>query len=314
MTGYFILAFALILLTLVIYIIWTKIKSGVTTFFSTGLQHHSEIAGLILTIADHIKEKKKEYEVFNPRLYIGDERWLLDSQGPKTFYYIDENQINDLYSQINQTPLLEISEREKSSKGFEGGLTNNPISLKGNKGSETEKTRKYLPDNSIASRYSLIETYLKDNQLLNYRIAQFYTDEGQRIKFNESCDSLEKDYNYKISEEERNKHWITLNKENAYPTLDSIKAFSGKIAIQEDFVIEEKEGQIKLYFKHPLNEYLEVQDRDVKICISCSKEKFTSSGKSFIVAGKTIKATCIGQIIRWDDKEKSLDINPIAVF
>lgn len=149
---------------------------------------------------------------------------------------------------------------------------------------------------------------------MNYGIAKFYTDEAQRHKFNESCDSLEKDYKFKITEEERAKHWISLNKENAYPTLDDIKLISGNIAIQQNFTIEEQDGQIKLYFKHPINEYLEEKDRDVKICISCSKEKLISSGKNYFVSGKTIKATCIGKIIRWDDQTKSLDINPIAVF
>lgn len=313
MTGYIIIALAIAILALVIYTIWTKTKSGVGTFFTSGLNPHGEFADMILTLAEHINKKKKEYE-YNPRFYIEDERWLLDSQGPKTFYYLDEFQINDLYSQINQSPLSEYSEREKSTSGIEGGVDLNPVAFKGNKGAETERTRKFLPDNSVASKYSIIENYLKDNQLLNYGIAQFYTDEAQRHKFNESCDNLEKEYKFKITEDERTKHWISLNKENAYPTLEAIKLISGNIAIQQNFSIEEQDGQVKLYFQHPINEYLEEKDRHVKICISCSKEKLTSSGKNYIIAGKTIKATCIGKIIRWDEQTKSLDINPIAVF
>lgn len=313
MTGYIIIVLAIAILALVIYIIWTKAKTGISTFFTSGLNPHGEFADMILTLAEHINKKKQEYE-YNPRFYIEDERWLLDSQGPKTFYYLDELQINDLYSQINQSHLSEYSEREKSASVIEGGVDLSPFAFKGNRGAETERTKKFLPDNSVASKYSIIENYLKDNQLLNYGIARFYTDEAQRQKFNESCDNLEKDYKFKIEEKERTKHWISLNKENAYPTLDEIKLISGNITIQQDFSIEEKDGQIKLYFKHPINEYLEEKDRDVKICIICSKEKLTPSGQNYIIIGKTIKATCIGKIIRWDDQTKSLDINPIAVF
>lgn len=313
MTGYILITLAIAILSLVIFIVWTKTKNGVSTFFTSGLNPHGEFAELILTLAEHINKKKQEFE-FNPRIYMQDERWLLDRQGPKTFYYLDEYQINDLYSQINQTPLSEFSEREKSASGYEGGVAINPISIKGNKGVETERTKKFQIDNSVAGKYGIIENYLKDNQLLIYGIAQFYTDEAQRHKFIESCDKLEMEYKFKISEGERTKHWVSLNKENAYPTLEAIKHISGNIAIQQNFAIEETDGQIKLYFKHPINEYLEEKDRDVKICISCSKEKLTSSGKNYFVHGKTIKATCIGKIIRWDDQTKSLDINPIAIF
>ena len=313
MTGYIIIAIAIAILALVIYYVWTKIKNGVGTFFTSGLNAHGEFAEMILTLAEHINRKKQEYE-YNPRFYIEDERWLLDSQGPKTFYYLDEFQINDLYSQINQSSLFEYSEREKSASGMEGGVDLSPVAFKGNRRAEMERTKKFLIDNSIASKYSVIENYLKDNQLLNYGIAQFYTDEAQRQKFNDSCDNLEKEYKFKITEDERTKHWISLNKENAYPTLEEIKLISGNIAIQQNFSIEEKDGQVKLYFQHPVNEYLEEKDRCVKICISCSEEKLTSSGRNYILAGKTIKATCIGKIIRWDDQTKTLEINPIAVF
>lgn len=100
MTGYILIAGAIAILALVIFIVWTKIKNGVGTFFTSGLNPHGEFSDMVLTLAEHISKKKKEYE-YNPRYYIEDERWLLDSQGPKTFYYMDDFQINDLYSQIN---------------------------------------------------------------------------------------------------------------------------------------------------------------------------------------------------------------------
>jgi hypothetical protein len=314
MTGYSLIAIAICLLALVIYIIWKKIKNGVSNFFTIGLQPYGEFAELILTLGERINKKRKEEAEFNPRNFIGDERWLLDSQGPKTFYFIDESQVNDMFSQINQKSLLEYSESEKLTTGIEGGISSTPITAKGNKGSAHEKTSKFLIDNSVAGKYNHIENYLKDNQLIQYGIAQFYTDEFQREKFNESCKSLETDFKFKITEADRDKHWITLNKENAYPTLEMIKSTTGNIAIQQDFSIEETNGQIKLYFSHPINAYLEEKDKEVKICISCFQEKLTTSGMNFIKNGKTIKATCIGKIIRWDEINKTLEINPISIF
>lgn len=301
------------LLALVIFFIWHKTKKSVTSFFSFGLNPSGEFAELVLTLADYIDKKKKENE-HDPRLYIGDERWLLDSQGPKTFYYLDNTQINDLYSQISQTRLSEYSERKKSSVGMDGGITYSPVSVKGKKDAESEQISTYTVDTSVASKYSVIEDYLKDNQLINYGVAKFYTDEFQRQRFNESCDRLESEFKFIVTEEERNDHWISLNKENANPTLEEIKLISGNIAIQQDFNIEEDNGQIKLYFIHPINEYLENKDKDVKICISCSRDKLTSSGENYIIVGKTIKATCIGKVIRWDEDQKALYINPIAIF
>ena len=314
MEGYMLVAVSILIFAFIIYIIFAKFKNGVITFFNSGLHSHGEFADFIIALAAHISKKRKEIEEYNPRLYVGDERWLLDSQGPKTFYFLDEIQVDDFYYQINQPQLSEYSEREKLTGGMEGGVNLNPISLKGHKGHEAEKTSKFHIESSIASRYSIIENYLKDNQLLRYGIAQFYTDELQRQKFYDTCDNLEKEFNYKITEEERLKHWINLNKENAYPTLEEIKLITGTLVLQQDFDTEIENDQLYLSFIHPINEYLEEKDRDVKICIYCSKEKLTHSGKIFIIPGKTIKATCIGKVIRWDGQRKSLDINPIAIF
>lgn len=283
----------------------------VGTYINYGLNPNSEFAELIVNLAEHINKKKQDSE-YNPRDYIDDERWLLDSQGPKTFYYLDEAQINDLYSQINQNSLLEYTEREKSALAKEGGVTSKPLVIRGNKTSESEKTSRFQPDNSTASKYSVIENFLKENELLNYSFAQFYTNEYFLLKFHESCNKLEEEFNYKISKEERSIHWINLNKENAYPSLEKIKLISGNIAIQQNFIIEEFQGLIKLNFDHPINEYLEEKDRGVKICINCSKESLTPSGKTYIVSGKTIKATCIGKVIRWDEGSRALEINPIV--
>ncbi len=315
-TGYLLIAGAIIVFGIIIYIIYSKIKGGVITFFTSGLNPHGEFSQLILSMADYINKKKNTQEESFPRHFIDDDRWLLESQGPKTFYYIDERQINDMYAQINQAPRLEeVTEKEKASSGVDGGLSSTAVSIKGTKGSESEKTKKYSIDNSAPSKYSYVESYLKDNLLINYGIAKFYTDHTQRVKFEEACNKLEQEFKFKVSENDRNQHWISLNKEFAYPTLDGIKNSSGNIAFQEDFtILEEVDGKVKLFFTHPINSFLEDGDKNVRICINCSKENLTQAGKTFLVSGKTIKATCVGKIIRWDEQTKSLDINPIAVF
>ena len=214
MTTGIIIAIAIVIFGLIILVLYYKVKGSVTNFFTYGLNPHDEFSTLVLSMADHIRQKRSEVDQFMPRHFIGDERWLLDSQGPKTFYYIDANQINDMYSQLSSAHKLEeFTEKEKSAKGFDGGISGRTLSLKGNKATESERTKKFTLDVSTPSKYSFIETYLKDNMLINYGIAKFYTDDTQKIKFNESCDSLEKEFKFKISEEARNTHWINLNKE-----------------------------------------------------------------------------------------------------
>ncbi|MES2654360.1 MAG: hypothetical protein V4620_02165 [Bacteroidota bacterium] len=315
MIAVIIVAVGLIILGLIIFVIYLKVKGGVTNFLTNGLNPHDEFSTLILSMADYIQQKRAAMDLYLPRYFVDDERWLLDSQVPKTFYYIDESQINDMYSQLNSSHKLEeFTEKEKQAKGFDGGISGSALSIKGNKATESERTKKFTLDISTPSKYNFIETYLKDNILINYGIAKFYTDDTQKIKFYESCEKLEEDFKFKISETERDKHWINLNKELSYPTLEGIKNSSGNIAFQEDFSIEHIDEHVKLFFIHPINQFLEEKDKNIRICISCTKQNLTQLGNTFFLTGKTIKATCLGKIIRWDEQTKTLEVNPIAIF
>lgn len=128
------------------------------------------------------------------------------------------------------------------------------------------------------------------------------------------CTKMEDVYKYKIDLEARETHWIKLNREYANPILEQIKNLSGNVAFQEDFLVISKEDHFELSYIHRINQYLDTDSKKVSISCHLPKNNLTSTGKSYIIADKYIKATCIGKIIRWDESERCLIINPIAIF
>lgn len=299
------------------YRVFKKFKSGVISLFEygEGLEPYGPFSDIVLTVAEHINKKRKLHETSTPTFYRNEERWLLESTGLKTFYLIDERQINDFYSQINLSPVLqEITEKEKSTKLLEAGISNTPINIKGNTTGELEKTSKYAIDNSIVTKYGHVENYLKEYELISYGIAPFYSDERKKVLFYNSCDQLQVEHGFEITTEQREKHWIKLNQEYALPFLDEIKHTSGNVAIQETFNIVENEDTFQLIHLHKINDFLPDKEQGVSIVIMANKSNLSQSGKSFFINGKTIKVTCLGKVITWDDETRSLIINPISIF
>lgn len=69
-----------------------------------------------------------------------------------------------------------------------------------------------------------------------------------------------------------------------------------------------------LTYDHPINEDLEPSTPVVGIRVACTLDGLTFSGKTAFADGESVKATCVGKIVRWDDAMWQLVINPIAIY
>ena len=106
---------------------------------------------------------------------IADEKKLeIQKMGPKTFYYIDESQVKDLYLQIfNEPEPKRIETREK--KEVKGGVSAKTpvIEPKFEKGKAEETTKIYDIEQTPALMYNKIERYLFDKDKVTFGLDEF---------------------------------------------------------------------------------------------------------------------------------------------
>ena len=97
--------------------------------------------------------------------------------------------------------------------------------------------------------------------------------------------------------------------------VTELSGSTGYVAIQTEFSIMEILGDVYiLSFVHPLNEYLPQEDKKVRIRATCAKGCMTSSGVSTFKKDKSVKITCLGKVVSWDNEDKILEISPIAIY
>jgi len=236
--------------------------------------------------------------------------------GPRTFYYIDEVQVQDLYDQISEEvepQTIETEEEQQSQAGVSANLK--ILSPKYDRGKKTHTKKTFEVKHTPAVMYSKIEEYLIEKGMITFGIEDFTYDESSIKEFSSMCDQMKNKFNFAVPVDLQN-HFINDKKRGyAIERSKEVSNTSGLIAVQAEFtVIDEKENSRILSFAHPLNQFLGSEDKPLSIEITCACDHLSPSGSHTFVSNSSVKVSCLGKLIRWDDKKHGLSINPIAIF
>ncbi len=269
---------------------------------------------------DQLSERVDEILTpLTPKKIPGDrKKEAILKMGPKTFYYLDENQIKDLYSQVSREPELrqiETRESKETKKGICAKLVA-PITARYEKDRAEETKKSYDVNLTLATMYNKVEQYLFDNDKVLFGLEEFDYDKKLIEELNSLISQLKTKLGEKSPLETLQKEFVSEKMNDfALKGIQKLSESSGYVAIQTEFLIVDiKEGSCILSFVHPLNEYLLKNDIEAKIQIICSKVPMSESGKSTFQKDKKIKITCVGKVVSWNDKENTLEISPIALY
>lgn len=236
--------------------------------------------------------------------------------GPKTFYYLDESQVKDLYPQaFQEREPTRIETRE--SKGTKKGISAKFkfISPKYEKDSAQEKTEIYDIKQNLSIMYNKVEKYLSQRDKVKFGLEEFEFEESQINEVNSLFDKMRDEYKLNVPKDMQDKIVSDKMKEFALQNIEKLYTSSGYVAIQNEFsVIEIHNSTYLLSFSHPLNEYLPQGEANVRIQITCAKKYMSSSGESIFKKDKSVKITCLGKVVSWNSQDKILEINPIAIY
>ena len=236
--------------------------------------------------------------------------------GPKTFYYIDKDQIEDLYPQVNQElepKRIETRESKETKKGVVANLR--VIKPKYERGGAEETTKIYETKQTLSMMYNRVEQYLLEKGKITFGLEEFEFEESSIKDFKSMCDRMQSKFKFNIPDDLQANFVSDKMREFALQRIKELSGSTGYVAIQtESSIIDIPGDAYILSFVHPLSEYLPKEDKKVRIQVTCAKECMTSSGVSTFKKDKSVKITCLGKVVSWNNEDKILEISPIAIY
>lgn len=235
---------------------------------------------------------------------------------PKTFYYLDEPLINDLYYQTHLDPELKQIETEESNSA-EKGLSAKLKLLEPQYGkTSSSKIKKiFEPHTSVSMKYNRLEDVLRNNRDLQEGVESFFRFDQPIVEFQKMCNTLKRDFNFVIPNDLQDKLIFQYFNPQAVEALRQLSEKSGYALLKGDFKVSNLDEKFCcLTISHPLNDFLEKKEPPVSILINCEVSSLTSSGKMALKLGETIKITSLGKVIRWREEIRSLVFCPISIY
>ena len=240
----------------------------------------------------------------------------IQKMGPKTFYYLDGSQVKDLYPQVFQEPEpRRIQTRER--KGFKAGISGKfpAVEPKFEGGKAREVTKYYVVEQGLATMYNKVEQFFFDTGGVIFGLDEFEWDQSEIDDFHRVCDEMKSKFDLEIADDQRASYVLDKMRKFALDKTKKLASSSGYVALQNEFVVLNTAGDdCILFYAHPLSEHLLPEDPQVRIQIGCSRSFMTPSGIAAFKKTKSVKITCLGKVVSWDDKNNTLEVNPIAIY
>jgi len=248
---------------------------------------------------------------------IADEKKeAIRKMGPKTFYYLDQSQVKDLYLQVIQEPEPKrIQTRE--TKEVKGGITGKfpVLEPKYERGKAQEVTKDYDMEQGPAMMYNKVEQFFFDKGRVIFGLDDFEFDESSIDDFESNCEEMKSKFNLDIPDDLRANFVLDKMREFALEYIKKLAGSSGYIALQSEFlVVDIADNDCILSRVHPLNLHLLPEDKEVRIQICCARNFLTPSGIATFRKGKSVKIASLAKVVSWNDQDKILEVSPIAIY
>lgn len=238
---------------------------------------------------------------------------------PKTFFYLDESMIDDLYAQVVQEPSPEeisVQERAETRKGIIGRIKVLEPEYARTSGSNV--TSIYRPTVDAAIKYNFVQDYLLQGEAIEFGIDDFAFDPGEEA--DEISELFLRLPSSNFPEElinEMLERFTAAAKEAAVTDkFDQLARVSGYVAMHSDFVVEESQpDSLRLRLRHIVNNYIDDPAlQDVSIIVVGNSDGLTSYGRASFVTRNSIRAVVVGHVVSWNEMPPTLTIVPIAIY
>lgn len=262
-----------------------------------------------IDVSHRLPERKQERK-------IDEKKRTIQKMGPKTFYYLDDSQVKDLYSQVSSELLptqIETQDFQQSDKGLSASLKIIEPKYDKIKSAQTKKT--YDLERNIPQMYNNVEGYLFEEEKVTFGLEEFDYDESYIEEFRSNCERMKSKFSFNVPDDLQNNFISDKIHGFVKERIKEISETSGYVVIQAEFSVSSVTDNLRvLTFDHPLNVHLSEEEPKVSFDIRCNQDSLLPSGLNTFMMGTSVKITCFGKVVRWEISEARLTINPIAIY
>jgi hypothetical protein len=242
----------------------------------------------------------------------------LRKKDPKAFYYLDEKQVEDLHSQIEQRHLARVEQTRTSEGAKSIGARSAVLEGSYHRGSREETKEVFELRQQRASMYNQVENHLIDRKKLIWGIEDFEWDKSKIDEFDKLRSQIMEKCEFEIPEHVTTSFVTKTMGEFAKAKMHELANSIGYVAmvpLSSEFSVVSVDNDIyKLELEHPLSNHLPSGEPKVRIAVKCPKSYVTLLGQNTFQKGRSLKLVCIGNVVSWNEVERVLELNPIALY
>jgi hypothetical protein len=237
---------------------------------------------------------------------------LFETHNLKSFFYIDEDQVLQLYQQLVPLQLTGVEAQSiKKVRRILGFSFGKGPEAKAEGETDDALVQRYIAATSPASMYQTVEPHLLHiSTVLDHNEAP---DETLAI-FDNFCQLAQERTSFSIPPEVRDSIYTAIHRDAALRLRDQIAKLEGFVAFSGDFLVTTGLDEIYLDYQHPMNRWLDYDDYRIQIRVTFNSEHgLSASGKTHFRDGTPARVTCVGKVAGWD-MGPGLLVCPIAIY
>lgn len=240
---------------------------------------------------------------------------LFINQGPRTFYFLDEEAVNELYPQIfKEVEPVETQTEERETK--EGGIRAklHLVEPRFEKTTGVTVKRTYVKEQNLGVMFNQIESFLAENDQVLLGLEDFAENEPSVEEFRTMCRQMDERFQFKVPAELQEQYIKQQQEALALQKVKELKQAHDYILMRGVFSVGSTDNQWSLVYSHPLNNNLSSITKRVTIAATCPKERSSKAGVATFSNTATVNLTLFGKVVFWTDDSWVLQINPLAIY
>lgn len=237
------------------------------------------------------------------------------NQGPRTFYFLDEEAMNELYPQIfKEVEPVETQTEERETK--EGGIHAklHLVEPRFDKTIGVTVRRTYVKEQNLGAMFNQIESFLVENEQVLLALEDFAEHEPSVEEFRTMCRQMDERFQFKVPQELQEQYIKQQQEALAVNKVKELKQAHDYILMRGVFSVSSIDNQWSLVYSHPLNNNLSSITKRVTIAATCPKEQSSTAGTATFSNTATVNLTLFGKVVCWNDDSWVLQINPLAIY
>jgi len=240
---------------------------------------------------------------------------LLLSEGPRTFYFIDEEAVNELYPQIfrDADPVeMETKESETKTGGIKGKL--HLVEPKMGRSTEVSVKKKYLVEQNLGAKYNQIERFLLENDQVSLGLEDFDESELAVEDFRNMCRQMDERFQFKVPEDLQEQYIKQQEEALAVKKVEELEKAHDYLLLRGAFSVSSSDDNWLMVYEHPLNKNVHTLEKRAMISFICPKASSKLAGSATFSSSSRVNLTVLGKVVCWQEVTWILSISPLAIY